>query len=264
MSVRVTNNAWGSLSTAMSSETTSLTLQAGQSARFPVLVADSGDWFYINVTDVHGNNEVMKVTLTQGDQFTVVRGSDGTTPISFDAAARVQLNVNVAFWTDFNADMDTVPYRDRTFAAPFTLSGDPTAALHAASKQYMDAHFMKKSVAMMAPIGFTPVRETDTVHKLYMGWDGAWTQLQVDTTYIGGAWANNQFDPASKANAAGNCNYNSGYYAPASIDLTGAPPGNYEIRLGSPWIMAGYQQYYAGSGSPSEIITPMFVYLRNS
>jgi hypothetical protein len=263
MAVRATNNAWGSLSTAMSSQTTSLTLQAGQSARFPVLVDGSGDWFYITVTDIHGNVEIMKVTLTQGDQFTVVRAADGSVALSFDAASKVQLNVNVAFWTDFNADMDAVPYRERTFVAPFTLSGDPTAALHAATKQYMDAHFIAKTVAMMPPIGYTPVKQQDA-NKIYMGWDGTWLQLQANATYLGGAYTNLNFDPTSKANKLANCNYASGIYEPAGIDLTGAPPGNYLIQPGNPWVMMGYRQYYDGNGSPSELIYPHFVWLRNT
>ena len=47
------------------SDTINLPLQAGQGARFPTIVAGTGDFFYATLVDVSGNREVIKVTEHQ-------------------------------------------------------------------------------------------------------------------------------------------------------------------------------------------------------
>src|SRR6476646_2248171 len=107
-SLRASNNAWGLLSTSISNSITTITLQTGQGARFPAIAAGSGDWFYITAMDATNNLEVMKVTATAGDQFTVVRGVDNSTALAFAAASRVEARIVAAVLTDVMAAIAAV------------------------------------------------------------------------------------------------------------------------------------------------------------
>lgn len=106
--VLATNQAWGLLSTAISTANTSITLQSGQAALFPTIVVGSGNWFYITITDANNNVERCQVTATSGDQFTVVRGVDGSSPLAFASGARVELRWNAAVITDLQTQMATL------------------------------------------------------------------------------------------------------------------------------------------------------------
>jgi len=264
MAVRASNNAWGTLSTAMSAETTSLTLQSQQSARFPLLVVGGNDWFYITVTDSHGNLEIMKVTATQGDQFTVVRAQDNTTAISFDAGAKVQLDVTVAFWTDFLADMDNVYLNERTFAAPVTLVSDPTTARMAATKQYMDAHFIPKATPMMAPLGYTPVRQM-TGNKYFMGYNiaGNVVTMQVDNTSMGFAYTTDNFIAANKAKRGDQCQWNTGVAGASAFSMPSGGTSNALAQIGGPWVMIGYQTFLPLGSFSTMQFAGGFVQMRN-
>ena len=255
MAVRASNNAWGVLSTAMNEQTTALTLQAGNSARFPVLAA--GDWFYITVSD-SANIEIMKVTATASDQFTVVRGVDNTTARSWAAGVRVQLNICAAAWTDLIADLAAIPAQTRTFAAAPTLSGAPTANLHAATRKYVTDNKMPKTTAMQAPIGFTPVKQL-TANKVYMGWDGSNLQVQIDSTYMGAVWRDATFNPANKANAGAQLQWGAPIYETGMYD---AYNGFGAVDVGSPWVMEGYRSYLR-SVAPIQALSFRLIWFKN-
>lgn len=73
------NNASTTLSGSINDTQTSITVLSGSS--FPVLAA--GDYFYATMYEVSGaveiNMEIVKVTGTSGNIWTIVRGQDGTT-----------------------------------------------------------------------------------------------------------------------------------------------------------------------------------------
>lgn len=235
MAVRATNNAWGVLSTAINEQTTSLTLQSGNSARFPVLLA--GDWFYITVSD-GTSMEIMKVTGTAGDQFTVVRGVDNTTAKQWAPGVRVQLNICAAAWDDLATDLAALPTVARTLATPITLTA-PTAAMHAATRKYVTDNKMPKTTLMQAPIGFVPVKQW-TANKVYMGWDGSQIQCQIDNTYMGYLWRTGNFDPNTKANAGAQLQWAAPIYETGMYD---AYNGFGAVDVGSPWVIEGYTSY---------------------
>ncbi len=99
------NSAWGQLSTAIASTDLTITLQSGQGARFPLIATGSGNWFYVTLIDSSNNLEICKVTVTSGDQFTVTRGVDGSTPRAFAASSRVELRTNAAYFSDLQAQI---------------------------------------------------------------------------------------------------------------------------------------------------------------
>ena len=59
--VKVTNNAFGTLASSISSSATTIALDSGQGARFPTL--SSPDYFYGTLIDTANNLEIVKLQL---------------------------------------------------------------------------------------------------------------------------------------------------------------------------------------------------------
>ena len=98
MGVKVTNNAFGTLSAAINTTATTITLDSGQGSRFPTLGA--GDYFYGTLVDTSNNLEIVKVTARSTDSLTAVRGQDGTTALSFAIGDRFELRPVAALFDD--------------------------------------------------------------------------------------------------------------------------------------------------------------------
>ena len=114
MGVKVTNNAYGTISAGIASGDTTITLDGGQGARFPTLGA--GDYFYGTLIDTANNIEVVKVTARSTDSMTVVRGQDNTTARAYAIGDRFELRPTAALfdaiYTEAVAD-STVPDGDK-------------------------------------------------------------------------------------------------------------------------------------------------------
>lgn len=98
MGIKVTNNAYGTLSAGIAAGDTTITLDGGQGARFPTLGA--GDYFYGTLIDTSNNIEVVKVTARSTDSMTVVRGQDNTTARAYAIGDRFELRPTAALFTD--------------------------------------------------------------------------------------------------------------------------------------------------------------------
>jgi len=96
MGVKVTNNAYGTLSASISTSDTTITLDSGQGSRFPSLGAS--DYFYGTLVDTSNNIEVVKVTARSTDSMTVVRGADNTTATAFAIGDRFELRPTAALF----------------------------------------------------------------------------------------------------------------------------------------------------------------------
>jgi hypothetical protein len=96
MGVKVTNNAYGTLSAGIAAGDTTITLDGGQGARFPTLGA--GDYFYGTLIDTGNNIEVVKVTARSSDSMTVVRGQDNTTAGTYAIGDRFELRPTAALF----------------------------------------------------------------------------------------------------------------------------------------------------------------------
>jgi len=100
MGVKVSNNAFGTLSAGISSSDTTVTLDSGQGARFPTLGA--GDYFYGTIVDTSNNLEIVKVTARSTDSMTVVRGQDDTTARAYVIGDRFELRPVAALFEDID------------------------------------------------------------------------------------------------------------------------------------------------------------------
>jgi hypothetical protein len=103
MTLKVANNAFATIPGAVASTTTSITVSAGQGARFPTL--GTGDYFFATLIDVTGNYEIVKVTARTDDVMTLVRGQEGTLAIPFPANSRIELRVTAENISILNQDV---------------------------------------------------------------------------------------------------------------------------------------------------------------
>lgn len=94
MTIKFTNNATTTLASGINSSVTSLSVASGTGALFPTL--SSPDVFYATLANVAGTVEIIKVTARSTDAFTIVRGQDGTTPLSWAAGDKVELRPTAA------------------------------------------------------------------------------------------------------------------------------------------------------------------------
>lgn len=102
MGVKVTNNAFGTISAGINTTDTTVTLDSGQGARFPTLGA--GDYFYGTLIDTSNNIEIVKVTARSTDSMTVVRGQDNTTARAFAIGDRFELRPTAALFEAIQAE----------------------------------------------------------------------------------------------------------------------------------------------------------------
>ena len=96
MGVKVSNNAFGTLSAGINTTDTTITLDSGQGARFPTLGA--GDYFYGTIVDTSNNLEIVKVTARSTDSMTVTRAQDDTTATAFAIGDRFELRPTAALF----------------------------------------------------------------------------------------------------------------------------------------------------------------------
>ena len=89
MGVKVSNNAFGTLSAGINTSDTTITVDSGQGARFPSLGAN--EYFFATLVDTSNNLEIVKVTARSTDSMTVVRAQDNTTAAAFSIGDRFEL-----------------------------------------------------------------------------------------------------------------------------------------------------------------------------
>jgi hypothetical protein len=128
MPIKLTNNASGTLATAISASDTGLVLTTGDGAEFPTLGAT--DYFYATITSTQGTQEIVKVTARVGDSMTIVRAQEGTTAAGFAPGARFELRVTVQAIKDVSRYDQWVSVKD--FGVVGDGVTDDTAAITAA------------------------------------------------------------------------------------------------------------------------------------
>lgn len=99
MGVKVTNNAFGTISAGINTSATTIVLDGGQGARFPTL--GSGDFFFGTLIDTSNNLEIVKVTARSTDSMTVTRAQDNTTARAFAIGDRFELRPTAALFESF-------------------------------------------------------------------------------------------------------------------------------------------------------------------
>jgi hypothetical protein len=96
----VKNNAYSTLAATITSSDTTLNVAVGTGVRFPAITSGSGDFFFLTLLDTSNNIEIVKVTATSTDTFTVVRGQDGTTARGYAATSRAELRPTQGLFDD--------------------------------------------------------------------------------------------------------------------------------------------------------------------
>lgn len=244
------NNLWATLAAPASASATTLTLTAGHGARFPTIAA--GNWLYVTLCDANNDIEIVTVTAVSGDTLTVVRGADATIAQAWAAGARIEGRFNALYLRDMHdyvvSQLDAGGY---TMTGPLTLARDPVSANMLASKQYVDANFLAKTVNYQAPIGFPMV--VSRTNLIGVGWNGT-VYTYVDATSTGYLWHSGNFNPANKADTGAQCVWNTGVWENGSVQRTG---GATLFENGSPWVMEGMR----GDGNSYYIRS---TYLRNN
>lgn len=91
MKIKFTNNATSRLSSPITATATTLSVKAGEGIKFPILAA--GEWFPVTVVKADGTLEIMRCTARTGDNLTVARGQENTTPIAFAVGDRVEVRL---------------------------------------------------------------------------------------------------------------------------------------------------------------------------
>lgn len=105
MSQKFTNNALSLLAVSIDTASTTLIITSGDEILFPVLI--SSDTFNITI-EFGGVREIMAVTATASNSFTVIRAQDNTTATSFSLGANVSLRLTAGQISSlFPLDMST-------------------------------------------------------------------------------------------------------------------------------------------------------------
>lgn len=94
MAAKYTNNASTTLASSISSGATAFSVPSGKGDLFPILGA--GEWCYLTLVKLVGGVEVLeivKATARVTDNFTIVRGQQGTSATSFTAGDKVDCRV---------------------------------------------------------------------------------------------------------------------------------------------------------------------------
>ncbi len=99
MAVKYSNNAYSTLSSAIN--TTATSISVASAASFPTL--SGGDYMYLTVVSEHAI-EVVKVTNVSGTTLTVVRGQDGTSGTAAASGDRIELRITTAMLQDAFAE----------------------------------------------------------------------------------------------------------------------------------------------------------------
>jgi hypothetical protein len=92
--VRFKNMAFCTLAVGVGPTDLTLSLEATKGALFPS--PTGGDYFFAALEADNGDFEIVKCTARTGDSLTVVRGQDGTTAMTFDAGAVVEMRICAA------------------------------------------------------------------------------------------------------------------------------------------------------------------------
>lgn len=128
MAAKYTNNASTTLASSISASATAFSVPSGKGDLFPILGA--GDYCYLTLVKLVGGLEVLeivKATARAGDNFTVVRGQDGTAATTFTGGDKVDCRV-VAAGLNEKAALDS-PALLNNPTAPTQLATDDTTKL---------------------------------------------------------------------------------------------------------------------------------------
>lgn len=98
MALKISNNAYGTLASGISTSDTVIALSAGNGARFPTFAV--GDWGYATLVNSANTMEIVMITARTSDTLTVVRAQDDTTATAYLAGDRIEMRPCAAAMND--------------------------------------------------------------------------------------------------------------------------------------------------------------------
>lgn len=104
--VMLTNNAVTRLASSLTTGATSLSVSAGDGAKFPA--PSGGEWFPVTIIKASGSLEITRCTARSGDVLTVSRGQEGTAAQAFSAGDRVELRLTAGAVADVVAMIEAL------------------------------------------------------------------------------------------------------------------------------------------------------------
>lgn len=184
MTAVLSNNAESRLAVALAADATTLSVSAGEGAKFPSLAAGSGNWFPLTLVKASSALEIVRCTERSGDVFTIVRAQEGTEALSFTAGDRVDLRMTTAVVDEINTRIaqaeqalaDYIASLGLTGAVmPFPRSTAPTGWLkcngQAVSRTTYAALFAVIGTTFGAGNGTTTFNLPDMRGETVRGWD---------------------------------------------------------------------------------------------
>lgn len=99
MAVLLKNNAVSRLAASLTTGATSLSVTAGDGAKFPT--PTGGDWFPLTLIKPDGTLEIVSCTSRSGDVLTIVRAQEGTAALAFNSGDRAELRVTAGALAEF-------------------------------------------------------------------------------------------------------------------------------------------------------------------
>ena len=244
MGVKVTNNAFGTLSTSINTSATTVVLDSGQGARFPTL--GSGDFFFATLIDTSNNLEIVKVTARSSDSMTVTRAQDNTTALAFAIGDRFELRPTAALFEEIinsaelsndtspqlggNLDLNSNNINDGTLLLDSSRIRVPNASSNPSSPNAGDMYY----------------NTTEKVIKHYDGTD--WLQMTNKFSAVGGAEA---------SYSSGGVSYKSHTFTSSgSFEVSSAAKSvDYLIVAGGGGGHGSYQSPGGGGGGAGGMIT---------
>lgn len=129
MGVKISNNAATTIAGSLTAVATSIALAAGSGSKFPTLSV--GDWFPLTLIKGTGEREIVKVTARSGDLLTVVRGQEGSSPLTFSAGDKAELRITAAVFDELTSKIAQAQVdaeaADKTDIAMIVMSGNNAA-----------------------------------------------------------------------------------------------------------------------------------------
>ena len=157
MGVKVTNNAFGTISAGINTSATTIVLDTGQGARFPAL--GSGEYFFGTLIDTSNNLEIVKVTARSTDSMTVTRAQDNTTARAFAIGDRFELRPTAALFEALQSEsaVSDGDYGDITVSssgATYTIDNGAVTAAKLASTLDLSSKTVKLPADVDGEQGF--------------------------------------------------------------------------------------------------------------
>jgi hypothetical protein len=127
MAYKAKNNAYSTLAGPLTAADTLATVQAGHGDRFPVIAG--ADYTLCTIEDAAGRREIIKVTTraAASDTFTIERGQEGTTALSWGAGDSIELRMTAKLVEDAMAHSTDDTDAHAASAITFTPAGSIAA-----------------------------------------------------------------------------------------------------------------------------------------